>query len=151
MDEKLNNNVETKVFPPDVYKIKHYLETHCVGKCNIKTYREIMDQLLPDVNKKMYHGRFKKVIQTLRTEFDRKISSTSKGYYLPVSQEEESSYILSQAITQVKTCLAQGVDKRIFYDLLNATPCNNVIDGQGKLKITPYAKEEVTRYTKPNN
>lgn len=150
-NKTINNEVETTKFAPDVYKIKEYLEENCVGKENIKSYSEIMNDLLPDVNKKMYHGRFKKVIQILRTNFDRYICSTSKGYYLPTCDEEYSSYNLSQTITHLKTCIAQGVDKRIFYDLLNNTPSNNVLDGQQKLKISPYAKTEVTRNTKPIN
>ena len=146
--ENNNNKVETTKFAPDVYKIKNYLEKNCVGKANIMTYKEIMMDLLPDVDMKMYHGRFKKVIQILRTNFDRYICSTSKGYYLPTCDEEYSNYNLSQTITHLKTCIAQGVDKKIFYDLLNNTPSNNVLDGQLKLKISPYAKTEVTRNTK---
>ena len=147
MEEKINNDVKVKTFPPDVYRIKDYLEKNCVGKVNIKSYKEIMSDLFPDIDVKMYHSRFKGCIQTLRTNFDRKICSTSRGYYLPTCAEEETSYTLNQTITHLKTCLAQGVDKRIFYDLLNNTPCNNVIDGQQKLKVTPYAKEEVNRYS----
>lgn len=142
-----NTNNINKTFQEDVYKVKHYLEKNCIGKENIKTYSEIMDDLFPEVNKKMYHGRFKKIIQILRINFDRKISSTCKGYYLPTNQKEEARYFVNQTITHIKTCLGQGVDKKIFYDVLNNTPCNNVNDGQGKLKLTPYAKEEVKRYT----
>ena len=147
MGENNINKVEVTTFPPDVYKIKHYLETNCVGKANIKSYKEIMEDLLPDVNAKMYHARFKAVIQTLRTNFDRIICSTSHGYYLPTCAEEETSYTTNQAITHLKTCLAQGVDKRIFYEILNNTPSNSVANGQRKLKVTPYAKEEVKRYS----
>ena len=149
--EQTNNKVEVKTFAPDVYKIKKILEEHCVGKANIKSYNEIMDILAPDVDKKIYHGRFKKVIQTLRRNFDRYICSTSKGYYLPTNEEEVARYSVNQTITHLKTCLAQGVDPRVFYDVLNNTPKNNVLDGQLKLKVTPYAKEEVTRFTKAND
>lgn len=145
MNEAKNIN---KTFAPDVYRIKEVLERHCVGKANIKSYSEIMDLLAIDVPKKMYHGRFKKVIQILRRNFDRYICSTSKGYYLPTTEEEASRYSINQTITHLKTCLAQGVDPRVFYDVLNNSPRNNVVDGQLKLKVTPYAKEEVTRYTK---
>lgn len=145
MNEAKNIN---KTFAPDVYRIKEVLERHCVGKANIKSYSEIMDLLAIDVPKKMYHGRFKKVIQILRRNFDRYICSTSKGYYLPTTEEEASRYSINQTITHLKTCLAQGVDPRVFYDVLNNAPRNNVADGQLKLKVTPYAKEEVTRYTK---
>lgn len=145
MNEAKNIN---KTFAPDVYRIKEILEQHCVGKENIKSYNEIMDLLAMDVPKKMYHCRFKKVIQILRRNFDRYICSTSKGYYLPTTEEETSRYSINQTITHLKTCLAQGVDPRVFYDVLNNSPRNNVIDGQLKLKVTPYAKEEVTRYTK---
>ena len=149
--EQTNNKVEVKTFAPDVYRIKELLEKHCVGKENIKSYSEIMDILAPEVNKKMYHCRFKKVIQTLRRNFDRYICSTSKGYYLPTNEEEASSYSVNQTITHLKTCLAQGVDPKIFYSVLNETPKNNVLDGQLKLKVTPYAKEEVSRFTKAND
>ena len=145
MNEAKNIN---KTFAPDVYRIKEVLERHCVGKANIKSYNEIMDLLACDVPKKTYHGRFKKVIQILRRNFDRYICSTSKGYYLPTTEEEASRYSINQTITHLKTCLAQGVDPRVFYDVLNNAPRNNVADGQLKLKVTPYAKEEVTRYTK---
>ena len=141
-----NKNINITL-PPDVYRIKDYLEKNCVGRVNIKSYSEIMSDLFPDIDTKMYHSRFKSCIQKLRTHFDRKICSTSRGYYLPTSPEEETSYTLNQTLTHLKTCLAQGVDKKIFYDLLNSTPCNNVLDGQQKLKVTPYAKEEVTRYS----
>lgn len=150
-EQRTKNKVETKTFSPDVYKIKHYLETNCVGKANKKTYNEIMDELLPEVNAKMYHSRFKKVIQILRCEFDRYVCSDCRGYYLPSSLDEYSTYNINQAKTHIKTCLAQGVSKNVFYDLLNNTPSNNVVDGQLKLKVTPYAKEEVTRISKDNN
>lgn len=142
------NKVEVKTFAPDVYKIKKYLEENCVGKSNIKTYEEIMSEFAPDIDKKMYHSRFKKVIQILRTNFDRYICSTSKGYYLPTNESELANYNVNLTITHLKTCLAQGVDPRVFYNVLNETPRNNVLDGQMKLKVTPYAKEEVTRFTK---
>ena len=148
MERENNNKVETKVFSPDVYRVKEVLEKYCVGKENIKSYNEIMELLAPEVSKSMFHGRFKKIVQILRTNFDRYICSTSRGYYLPTSEEEASNYSVNQTITHLKTCLAQGVDPRVFYDVLNRTPKNNVLDGQLKLKVTPYAKQEVTRYTK---
>lgn len=147
MERKIDK-VETKVFPPDVYRVKEVLEKYCVGKENIKSYNEIMELLAPEVSKSMFHGRFKKIVQILRRNFDRYICSTSMGYYLPTSEEENSSYSIKQTITHLKTCLAQGVDPRVFYDVLNNTPRNNVLDGQLKLKVTPYAKQEVNRYTK---
>ena len=141
MNEAKNIN---KTFTPDVYKVKDFLEKNCVGKSNIKSYSEIVNLL----DMKIEHCRFKKIIQILRRNFDRYICSTSKGYYLPTTEEEASRYSINQTITHLKTCLAQGVDPRVFYDVLNNSPRNNVIDGQLKLKVTPYAKEEVTRYTK---
>lgn len=149
------NTKVAKTYPPMVYKIKEYLEKYCVGKENAKTYNQILDGIYNNVvgctvdeEDRISHMAFKVYIRTIRKAFDRYVCSNKHGYYLPTNEEELNGFLVKQAITHMKTCLSQGVSKDVFYKVLKETPCNNVLDGQQKLKVTPYAKEEVTRITR---
>lgn len=145
MSESPNNKVFID-FPTRIYVLVNYLRKHCVGKENIKSYSEIAMGISDKSKFASNHGQFKKDIKEIRKHFNLKVCSTCKGYYIPRNAEEESSYLIRQAVTHIKTCLSQGVSKNVFYEVLNNTPTNNVVDGQQCLKITPHAREETKRY-----
>ena len=136
-----NKSKVFKEFPTRVFELKDYLLKHCVGKENITSFNAMPASIVSQS-----HSQFKKDIGTIRKNFNLKVCSTSKGYYIPKNEEEESNYLVAQAITHIKTCLSQGVDPRVFYDVLKHTPCNNVQDGQQCLKITKHAQKETRRY-----
>lgn len=145
------NNLNTRI-----YRLYDYLKEHCVGKDNITTYNDIANGFCNkylDDNEELAtvyinsHSVFKKDIQKIREHFDRKICSTCQGYYLPTSSEENSKYMTASALRLIKTCLAQGVGKNIFYDALNDASVNLVADNQEKLNLGKSEKEITKRYS----
>lgn len=145
-----NKDLESRIF-----RLYDCLKEWCVGKENIKTYDQLAMLYVLKCNqdseaKGIYlnnHALFKKDIQVIRERFDRIVCSTCKGYYLPISAEEESGYMLSSALRLIRTCLAQGVSKKLFYSELANDCCNSTNDNQGKIQLGDYEKDVIKRYS----
>lgn len=86
-------------------------------------------------------------IQELREKCNRKIGSSTEGYWMMCSDDEKDgyAYLKNQALSKLKTAIKCGVDPRVFYKALNEIKpeCNNIADGQIELD----SNEETKRYS----
>lgn len=85
-------------------------------------------------------------IQELREKCNRKIGSSTEGYWMMCSNDEKDgyAYLKNQALAKLKTAIKCGIDPRVFYKALNEIKpeCNNIADGQIELD----SNEETKRY-----
>lgn len=135
-------------------ELLNYLMRNACGSEKKKSAKEIIKHfnsdscVYPDVLG-IFNTRqdIESTILSLRKVSDRKIGSSTSGYWMMCSDDKENgySYLTNQAISKMKTAILCGVDPNVFYKTLNdiKPQCNKTIDGQLELD----SNEETKRYS----
>lgn len=123
-----------------------YLMRNAVGYENKKCAKYIINYFThpgfpnDDVRKNLFTTRqdIEATIQELRKRCNRKIGSSTRGYWMMCNDDEKDGYeyLKNQALGKMITAIKSGVDPKVFYKALNEIKpqCNKVADGQINLE-----------------
>lgn len=143
-----------KLYANQCMIIYQFLKDNCVGNDNAMGGNLICQKIMdnPKTSKYFQNGLDKVGLQmrinAIRKDkipnksITRRIGSSPKGYWLDTKKDNNGiDFLKKLACSHIVTAVKSGVKVEYFYQLLNQLENEMKIDGQIKIKISPYAND----------
>lgn len=143
-----------KLYANQCMIIYQFLKDNCVGNDNAMGGKLICQKIMdnPKTRKYFQNGLDKVGLQmrinAIRKDkipnksITRRIGSGPKGYWLDTKKDNNGiDFLKKLACSHIVTAVKSGVKVEYFYQLLNQLENEMKIDGQIKIKISPYAND----------